>query len=379
MDQKLVVKGRRFFCFVCTNATFASEYVQKKLKKISVDTLLIVDEAHNFGAQQLSSLLNKRYRYRLALSATIERHNDAEGTARLFEFFGEKCIEYTLERAIAEGKLTRYKYYPVITTLSDVELQRYSELTTEMGKCIIQGKDGKTRLTERGKMLAIARARVVAGAEDKLDKLRKSIMDYLDDSHILVYCGATNMLRVDQDNSDTHEQDIRQIDAVTDLLGNTLNMKVSQFTSKEDIREREVLRREFAEGRTLQALIAIKCLDEGVNIPSIKTAFILASTTNPKEYIQRRGRVLRIAEGKEYAEIFDFIALPRPLDDVPSLTEEQLNRELALVKNELARGEEFARMAMNMPEANSVLNRIKHAYGIKDHLITFEEGYYVDA
>lgn len=90
-------------------------------------------------------------------------------------------------------------------------------------------------------------------------------------------------------------------------------MKVSQFTSNESVEERAVLKREFAKGDTLQALIAIKCLDEGVNIPSIKTAFILASTTNPKEYIQRRGRVLRLSEGKEYAEIYDFITLPRPL------------------------------------------------------------------
>ena len=160
---------------------------------------------------------------------------------------------------------------------------------------------------------------------------------------------------------------------MTDLLGNKLKMKVSQFTSREDVEERAVLTKEFAEGETLQALIAIKCLDEGVNIPKIKIAFILASTTNPKEYIQRRGRVLRLAEGKEYAEIYDFIALPRPLDEVPSLTSDQLKRELSLVKNELSRAEEFSRIAMNMIEAESILDEIKEAYAINDSLITFEE------
>ena len=94
------------------------------------------------------------------------------------------------------------------------------------------------------------------------------------------------------------DEDIRQIDAVTHILGNELNMKVSQFTSNEDRHEREILKEQFADGENLQALIAIKCLDEGVNIPQIKTAFILASTTNPKEYIQRRGRVLRKAPRK---------------------------------------------------------------------------------
>jgi len=125
----------------------------------------------------------------------------------------------------------------------------------------------------------------------------------------------------------------------------------------------------------MQALIAIKCLDEGVNIPKIKTAFILASTTNPKEYIQRRGRVLRKAEGKEYAEIYDFIALPRALDEVSSLTEKQWKRELSLVKNELRRAEEFTRLALNMVEAEQVIDEIKEAYSINEHLINYEEDF----
>lgn len=374
-DQKLKVRGREFFCFISTNATFASDFVQTQISKIRGNVLLMVDEAHNFGAERLSRLLSERYQFRLALSATIDRHNDEEGTATLFNFFGDRCIEYTLDRAIEEKKLTRYKYFPIITTLNEYELQCYSELTFEIGKCIIQGKNGKTKLSERGKILAMARARLVAGAEDKIAKLNEHIRPYIDDKHILVYCGATNLLRENQDYSDTDDQDLRQIDAVTDLLGNQLSMNVSQFTSREDVEEREVLKREFAEGKTLQALIAIKCLDEGVNIPKIKVAFILASTTNPKEYIQRRGRVLRLAMGKEYAEIYDFIALPRPLDEVPSLTEEQLKRELTLVKNEISRAEEFSRIAMNMVEAEAVLDEIKEAYAINDYLITFEEDF----
>jgi len=374
-DQKLKVRNKEFFCFICTNATFSSDFVQTQINKIRGNALLVVDEAHNFGAEYLSKLLSEKFTYRLALSATLERHNDEEGTAKLFSYFGEKCIEYSLDRAIEEKKLTRYKYYPIIVTLNDDELRRYSELTYEIGKCLIKGKNGKVKLSEKGKILALARARLVAGAEDKITKLEEYIRPYLHDRHILVYCGATKLLRENQDFTTVDDEDIRQIDVVTDLLGNKLNMKVSQFTSKEDVEEREILKREFADGDTLQALIAIKCLDEGVNIPKIKVAFILASTTNPKEYIQRRGRVLRLAEGKEYAEIYDFIALPRPLDDVPSLTVEQMKKELSLVKNELCRAEEFARIAMNMVEAESVLDEIKEAYSINDNLITFEEDF----
>lgn len=374
-DQKLQVANKEFFCFICTNATFSTEKVQSLLSKIKGAKLLVVDEAHNFGAESLSKLLINKYTYRLALSATLERHNDIEGTKRLYDFFGDKCIEYTLERAIEEEKLTKYKYYPILTKLSDLELDVYSQLSYEISKCVIIDKSGKVKLTEKGKMLALKRARVVAGAINKLVKLEEYITQYKNDRHILVYCGATNILPENQDYSEINKDDIRQIDAVTELLGNKLGMNIAQFTSRENIQKREILKHEFATAETLQALVAIKCLDEGVNIPKIKIAFILASTTNPKEYIQRRGRVLRLAEGKDFAEIYDFITLPRDLDEVHFLTEEQRKRELTLVKNEISRAEEFARLAMNMGQAEKITNEVKEAYSINEHLFDYEEDY----
>ncbi len=365
-DQKLKVRGKEFFCFICTNATFSSDYVQSQLAKIKSDTLLMVDEAHNFGAPYLSCLLYDNYKYRLALSATLDRHNDEEGTAKLYDFFGEKCIEYTLDRAIEEKKLTKYKYYPIVVTLTEEELEAYDNLSYEIGKCIMKGKNGKIKLSSRGEKLALKRSRIVAGAKNKLTMLEEVIQPYIHDKHILVYCGATKGLEQNQDRTDIDSEDIRQIDAVTDLLGNKLGMEVSQFTSKESVEEREVLKREFSAGDTLKVLIAIKCLDEGVNIPKIKTAFILASTTNPKEYIQRRGRVLRLAEGKEYAEIYDFITLPYDTESVTSLTETQVKRNSTLVKNELRRAEEFSRIAVNMVESASLIDEIKDAYGIQE-------------
>lgn len=365
-DQKLKVRGKEFFCFICTNATFSSDYVQTQLAKIKSDTLLMVDEAHNFGAPYLSCLLFDNYKYRLALSATLERHNDEEGTAKLYDFFGEKCIEYTLDRAIEEKKLTKYKYYPIVVTLTEEELEAYDNLSYEIGKCMMKGKNGKMKLSSRGEKLALKRSRIVAGARNKVTMLEEVIQPYIYDKHILVYCGATKGLEQNQDRSDVDSEDIRQIDMVTDLLGNKLSMDVSQFTSKESVEEREVLKREFSVGDTLKVLIAIKCLDEGVNIPKIKTAFILASTTNPKEYIQRRGRVLRLAEGKEYAEIYDFITLPYGIEEVTSLTAAQVKRNSTLVKNELRRAEEFSRIAVNMVESASLIDEIKDAYGIQE-------------
>ena len=374
-DQKLKVRNREFFCFVSTNATFSSKYVQAQIAKLRGNALLVIDEAHNFGAETYLPLLSHHFNYRLALSATLDRHNDEIGTARLYDYFGKKCIEYPLERAIKEKKLVPYKYYPIVTILNETELEQYDNLSYEISKCIIKSRNGKFKLSERGKIIAMNRARLVASAEDKLRKLSEEIIPYERDKHILVYCGATKVLKPDAEFTDVDEYDMRQIDAVTHILGNVHHMNVAQFTSREDIGTRERLKKEFGGGATLQALVAIKCLDEGVNIPQIRTAFILASTTNPKEYIQRRGRVLRRSPGKEFAEIYDFITLPRSLDDVSSLTEEQLKREIKLVRNELCRAEEFAGIALNMVAAESILDDIKLAYGINEHIINFEEDY----
>ena len=183
---------------------------------------------------------------------------------------------------------------------------------------------------------------------------------------------------MEADVSETEPEDIRQVIAVTKLLGNKLNMKVAKFTSDETIDERKIITEYFKDGETLQALVAIKCLDEGVNIPSIKTAFILASTTNPKEYIQRRGRVLRKSQetGKEYAEIYDFITLPRPLEDVTSLTLEEAKRDLSLVKKELIRIKEFSRLCINPVAANKIIWEIYDSYGLTDEFVEGKEDLY---
>ena len=374
-NQKLKVRKRGFFCFVTTNATFSGEFVQEQIRKIKGNALLVVDEAHNFGADYLRCLLSDKFSYRLALSATLDRHGDSEGTQALYDYFGDKCIEYTLDRAIAENKLTKYKYYPIIVSLSEDERAAYADYSCQIAKCLIKGKNGKLKLSEKGKKIALKRARLVAGARNKIEALEEVITPYKEDKHILVYCGATKVLDPDKESTEVDDDDLRQIDIVTDLLGNKMKMKVSQFTSNESVEERAILKKEFAAGDTLQALIAIKCLDEGVNIPSIRTAFILASTTNPKEYIQRRGRVLRLADGKDYAEIYDFITLPRPLDEVSSLTEEEMKRELTLVKNELCRAEEFVRIAMNCVSCSSVLDNIREAYDLQDYVLEFEEDF----
>ena len=275
----------------------------------------MIDEAHNFGAISIRKLLIEKYNYRLALSATFDRYMDKEGTSELYNFFEKKVIEYSLKKAIEEKMLTPYYYYPIVVYLTDIELDLYNELSKKIKKESRIDEEGKVTLSELGKILILKRARIIAGAFNKIGILKKNLEKYKEEKNILVYCGATNILSEEADFSNTDISDTKQIDCVQQMMYQELGMKVAKFTANESIKERLKIKESFVSKDGIQAIVAIKCLDEGVNIPGIKTAFILASTTNPKEYIQRRGRVLRKAEGKEYAEIYDFITLPRHLNE----------------------------------------------------------------
>ena len=378
-DQKFGVAGSEFFCVVCTNGTYATEKFQRRLDKIRAEKLIIVDEAHNFGAECLRSMLREDFAYRLALSATIERFGDYEGTEALFDYFGDRCIEYTLEEAIRgrNGQppcLTPYRYHPIVVYLEDKELEEYSIISLEIARNTRVGGNGKRKLTEKGKKLALKRARLVAAAHQKIDALREAITPYSDDHFILVYCGATKVEIDAGEIEGVDDLELRQIDAVTRMLGNDLNMRVRQFTSRETSRDREEIKRMFS-NEELQALVAIKCLDEGVNIPLIKTAFILASTTNPREYIQRRGRLLRRdREGKKTrAEIYDFITLPRKAELAAILPGEETRGEKRLVYNELIRAKEFASLAENRAAANLILDEIEEGFFGINGIAGFED------
>ena len=356
-----------FFCFITTNASFVTKSVQEQVQLLSDDVVYVVDEAHNMGAENYRKCLPDNICYRLGLSATIDRHNDEIGTAALSGYFGEKCIIYSLKDAIDSQMLTRYYYYPVLTYLDQDELSEYLMITSQLAKAI-RKKNGKVVLTEHAKQLLIKRARIIAGAKGKLPELQKQIAPFVDDKYILVYCGATTVR--DEDDSDFGR---RQIDLVAEMLGNTLGMRVGRFTSQESAQERAQIRAAFADGETLQALVAIKCLDEGVNIPSIKTAFILASSTNPKEYIQRRGRVLRKFPGKEYAAIYDFITLPFPFETLASQNDAIIESTKGLIKRELIRMMDFADIAENPSLTFDLLYELKHGFNITEEELLGEE------
>lgn len=345
--------GSPFVC-ITTNDTFARENIQQYIVRFN-DTqkvLLIVDEAHNFGAAQMIKIMPWNIANRIALSATIKRHMDKKGTDKINEFFGEKCIEYSLERAIEEGNLVHYEYIPIPIALSDHELSKYRQLSQKLKKYIIV-KNGKMKISEAGKLVIFERTRLLASAENKVTMLMNLMESYKNDNNILVYCGAASM-----EDEGTGEI-IRMIDLVTKKLQTDYQMSVKRFTADENLKERQNIKTYFAQGM-YQVITAIKCLDEGVNIPGIKTAFIMSSSRNPKEFVQRRGRLLRKSDNKKKAVIYDFITLPRDLDNVIS---EDIEEDRTIIVGEVARMNEFGKLADNPEVADNLINQIMTAYG----------------
>ena len=360
-------KRKDFLCIVTTNATFMTEH----LKSIYLDNLneilLIADEAHNFGATSISKMLEYKCKYRLALSATIERKGDSIGNSKILNFFGEKCIVYTLEQAIIDGFLTKYYYYPILVTFSENELEEYINLTRRISKYASYAdfEDNQTY-----KMLLIKRSRLIAKTENKINKLYELILKYKNSKNILIYCGAIKYGKENIDSSSNDE--LKQIKRIVADLNEKYDFKATEFTSEENTDERLSIIDAFSNG-DIQALVAIKCLDEGLNVPSIKTAFILASSTNPKEYIQRRGRVLRKFEGKQYAEIYDFITLPYSLDKAIEISYHEKKHVYGLIKREFERLIDFSNSAINSSESNEIINKIEDAFELNKIKMEYDE------
>ena len=352
--------GSPFVC-ITTNDTFAGEDIRQYIERFNdtQNVLLIVDEAHNFGSPQMIKAMPWNVANRIALSATIKRHMDKSGTNKINEFFGEKCVEYSLERAIEEGNLVHYDYIPVPVVLSDYELSKYRQLSQKLKKYIIV-KNGKMKISEAGKPIIYERTRLIAGAENKVALLMKLFEKYKNDNNILVYCGATSV-----EDEDTGEI-LRQIDLVTKKLQTEYHMSVKRFTAEENLKERQNIKTYFEQGM-YQVVTAIKCLDEGVNIPGIKTAFIMSSSRNPKEFVQRRGRLLRKSDNKKKAVIYDFITLPRDLDNI---VPRDIEEDKTIIVGEVARMVEFGRLADNPEVTDDLVNQIMTAY---DYFFDAEE------
>ncbi|WP_204106701.1 MULTISPECIES: DEAD/DEAH box helicase family protein [Spirulina sp. CCY15215] len=348
-------KRRALVSIITSNTTFASEAFQHQLQKISPRFLLIADEVHNLGSEQLQKSLPKNASYRLGLSATPERWFDETGTNALLHYFSSTLVHYTLRDALGDKVLCPYRYYPQLIELTEDEFQRYYELTKKIARVLGTQRNIPDSEEISIEALLIQRSRLIATARQKIEILRSLLSSRTESMYNLIYCGDGTL------ETDTAVE--RQIDAVTRLLGHDLNMKVAQYTSDTPLNRRDELRDQFARGE-IQALVAIRCLDEGVDIPETQRAFILASSSNPRQFIQRRGRLLRLSPGKTMAEIFDFIV--KPPDEFTNSRSPYYGLTRRLFGKELLRVLEFAELAENRIDALYTLLDLRDRLNLLD-------------
>ena len=325
---------------VVTHRTLCNNDFKTELETFSCKTLLIADEVHNLGSEGFITDPPDFFDYRLGLSATPIRQYDEEGTEQLFSFFGPIVFQFTLEEAIGRC-LVEYEYYVHPVELTEDEMEEWYDLTEKLGKNAWRQEDENSD-DEYLMNLLIKRRALLETAENKVSALEGVLtgenLGKL--RYTLIY------------TSDKAPQQLKDVNALLNKHG----VLFHQLTYEETGNRKETAQiiQSFQEG-TLGILTAKRVLDEGVNIPEIEKAFILASTTVERQWVQRRGRLLRTCHktGKTHSEIHDFIALPPDLDNID-------DRAHALIESELKRIQAFARLAMNAGKDDGPLNIIDH-------------------
>ena len=328
---KLGINFEKPNIILTTHRTFSMEDFTNRIKDCEIKLCLIVDEMHHVGAKKYNEGILPEYDYKLGLSATPKKYMDYEGTENLIKQFDKIVFKFSMQEALLKinpktGKkfLTPYNYHPIKIDLTDDELKRYENISESIRKSLF----AKNKDDDSDNITSLFRKRrnIINDAENKYDSLRNILRKLDHKDHLIVFCSG------------------KQIEKVLNILGDEGVSPKHRFTQSqkagkkkgEMYSEKERLLMDFDKGEC-KALVAIKCLDEGVDVPSADQVIIMSSTTNPAEYIQRRGRVLRRYEGKEKAEIYDLCVIP----------EEDSKTADKITESEKKRMIEFAKIAKN--------------------------------
>ena len=363
MVHELSMRSRSFGAIVVVNRTLKSPEFQACLSKIKGDRLLWVgDECHHHTSKAYEGFLPEHARFRIGLSATPEHYLDEERNERLNEFYGDIVSRYTLRQAIEDKVLTPYVYYPHLVELTEAEAEEFVDLSEQIGR-IIARQNGKPReMTPQLTSLVMRRARLIGSAANKLPTLQAVLAGEQPTQHTLFYCGD-GTVETDEGEDTSEESNAlgkRQIEAVSTML-HRMSWGVSRFTSRESRKDRDKILENFRLG-LINAMVAIRCLDEGIDVPACSTAYILASSRDPRQFVQRRGRILRRSPGKDRALIHDFIVvLPQDFD-----TDSEYAKRL--IQSELGRVAEFSSLSENRFEAYETLAPILKRYDL-EHMI----------
>ncbi|MBR4690157.1 MAG: DEAD/DEAH box helicase family protein [Bacteroidales bacterium] len=358
------------YIIISTYASFVRSNVFVELNQFPKNKLLLIaDEAHNMsGGLMVQRLADIKYQRRIGLSATPERQFDDTGNRKLMDFFGcadNYTFEYSMAEAIKNGALCRYYYYPHIVRLTENEMADYVALTKQIVK-IIGFDDAKNQ--ERLKMLLLIRKRIIHKAVNKLSAFQKIVQQQMKEKgslkYTLVYVPEGN--KPDNfdadifDQSDTLASDPETEHLIDDFTRIVRDLDshiiVRQFTSEST--DRDAMLKGFANG-SIDVLTSMKCLDEGVDVPRSELAIFCASTGNPRQFIQRRGRVLRTHKDKKYAVIHDLVVIPDNVFD-----EDCYSLEKSLVESELRRVRDFALLSENLNDTDNELQKVLNHYNL---------------
>jgi superfamily II DNA or RNA helicase len=342
---------------IATYGSFVLDRFQKLFQKIQEEFLLIADEAHNMGANNIQSKLKDvKVLKKIGLSATPKRIYDPEGTLAIDSFFNDTppyTYSFGMAKALEFGFLTGYKYYPLIVELSECEFEEYTEISKKLLKFFDFDK-GKFRDDPIVEILLLKRKSIIHKATNKLDlfsSIIKELIKNKKNKFVFAYIPEGNTINNDGDTVKILNEYLKRIH------NDYPKLKMNSYTS-EDQNLDEVLRG-FEDGK-IEVLFAMKMLDEGVDVPRAEVGIFASSTGNPRQFIQRRGRLLRKHKDKAFANIYDMVVIPR----LESNLGELFSIEKNLVKNELNRVAYFASLAMNFYDSKEALNDVCQKYDL---------------
>lgn len=354
------------YIVIVTYASLPRPKFQSYFTQLPKDTILIADETHNLGSQGLLRLLpNIHLEKRIGLSATPHRKFDESGNQAIQEFFNDEppyIVSYSMEEALKIGWLCNYTYYPHIVKLTDQEMEKYKELSLQLLRMGLFDKESGTfRSTPEIEKKLLERKRIIHKAANKLEAFKAILKSEFDKrknlKYTLVYVPeGIESIFDESDFSVETEDENKLINEYTKAVSQTDDsVMVKQFTANSTNRE-EILKN--FEQSNIHVLTSMKCLDEGVDVPRSELAIFCASTGNPRQFIQRRGRVLRLHKDKIHATIHDLVVVPEVSD------ESTFDMEKGLVKKELERVVDFANLAMNKTDTYETLKNILDYYNI---------------
>lgn len=370
--EKLLPTNQISFIVISTYASYARESIFSDLNKLPSKTLLIADECHNMGsASILKNIERVNLKRRIGLSATPERQFDNKGNNILYSFFNSEnkfTYVYSMQEAINNKVLCRYYYYPHLVSLTDKEMKNYSELSVKIFQFYKNDSDSFKSDPILTRLL-LARKRIIHKAYNKLSIFKKIINEeYKNKGHLkftLVYVpegnGPNDFYECDffsiQDEIEIDNDETLLIDSFSQVVKEVDNrITINQFKSSTS--EKENILNQFANGE-IDVLASMKCLDEGVDVPRAELAIFCASTGNPRQFVQRRGRILRTHRDKQYAYIHDLVVIPKV-----KTNNKTFKMERSLLKKELERVNNFSLLSENSSDTINILSDIMNYYNL---------------